>query len=161
MALGTNSWLSNSIYSSILITRLFEKQIKKRLSLKTQFKIAFLPPFTNSRKVLEKMPAWVLFVTKDTFAGRITKLTSRISVLFSFIHSQCAFLILLIYCQVTGTTIKPKLHKPDKFKLHSSLKLIFIFFNLYIFEAIVLILLAGNLSLYQILLFFLSILAFA
>ena len=33
-----------------------KKQIKKRLSLKTQFKIEFLLLFTSSRKVLEKMP---------------------------------------------------------------------------------------------------------
>ena len=40
-----------------MITRFFEKQTKKRLSLKTQFKIEFLLPFTGSRKVLEKIPA--------------------------------------------------------------------------------------------------------
>ena len=41
----------------MLITRVLEKQKKKRLSLKTQFKIEFLLPFTGSRKVLEKMLA--------------------------------------------------------------------------------------------------------
>ena len=38
------------------MTHYFEKQTKKRLSLKTQFKIAFLLPSTDNRKVLEKMP---------------------------------------------------------------------------------------------------------
>ena len=41
----------------MLITRVLEKQKKKRLSLKTQFKIEFLLPFTGSRKVLVKMLA--------------------------------------------------------------------------------------------------------
>ena len=40
----------------MVITHVFEKQAKKRLSLKTQFNIEFLIPFTSSRKVLEKMP---------------------------------------------------------------------------------------------------------
>ena len=39
----------------ILITCLFEKQAKNELSLKTQFKIEFLLPFTSNRKVLGKM----------------------------------------------------------------------------------------------------------
>ena len=39
-----------------LITRLFEKQTKKRLGLKIQFKIEFLLLFNSKRKVFEKMP---------------------------------------------------------------------------------------------------------
>ena len=39
-----------------LITHVFEKQMIKRLSSKTQFKIEFLLPFPGSRKVLEKIP---------------------------------------------------------------------------------------------------------
>ena len=44
----------------MVITHVFEKQAKKRLSLKTQFNIEFLIPFTSSRKVLEKMPGLCL-----------------------------------------------------------------------------------------------------
>ena len=44
----------------MVITHVFEKQAKKRLSLKTQFNIEFLIPFTSSRKVLEKMPGLYL-----------------------------------------------------------------------------------------------------
>ena len=39
-----------------MLTHVFEKQMKKRLSLKTQLKTEFLLPFTSSRKVLDKMP---------------------------------------------------------------------------------------------------------
>ena len=42
-----------------MITRSFEKQTKKRLSLKTKFKIEFLLPFIGS-KVLEKVPVMVI-----------------------------------------------------------------------------------------------------
>ena len=39
-----------------MVTHAFEKQSKKRLSLKTQFEIEFLLSFTGSRKALEKNP---------------------------------------------------------------------------------------------------------
>ena len=44
----------------MLITHVFEKKAKKRLSLKTQFKIEYLLPFTSTRKVLPKMPGLCL-----------------------------------------------------------------------------------------------------
>ena len=50
-----DSWFCNFIFSEILIVHVYEKQMKKRLSLKTQFKIEFLLPLTGSRKLLEKM----------------------------------------------------------------------------------------------------------
>ena len=37
-----------------------KKKAKQRLSLKTQFKIEFLLPFTSTRKVLPKMPGLCL-----------------------------------------------------------------------------------------------------
>ena len=51
LALEVNSWLCNFMFSEILISHVFEKQTKKRLSLKTQFKIEFLLRFTGIRKV--------------------------------------------------------------------------------------------------------------
>ena len=65
-ALEADSWLCNFIFSKILITHVYEKQTKKRLSLKTQFKIEFLLQFTDGRKVLEKMPGCVI----ESIVGR-------------------------------------------------------------------------------------------
>ena len=56
MGLEADGWLCNFIFLYILITHVFEKQTKKRLSLKTQFKTEFLLLFDGSKKVLEKMP---------------------------------------------------------------------------------------------------------
>ena len=55
----------NWIFSKILITSIFEKHTKKRLILITQFKTEFLLPFTGSRKVLEKMPELVLYLSTN------------------------------------------------------------------------------------------------
>ena len=56
LAVEGDSWLCNFIFSKILIASVFEKQTKRRLGLKNEFKIEFLLPFTVKRKVLEKMP---------------------------------------------------------------------------------------------------------
>ena len=56
LALRAGSRLCDFIFSYILMTHYFQKQTRKRLSFKTQFKIAFLLPSTDSAKVLEKMP---------------------------------------------------------------------------------------------------------
>ena len=69
-----DSWLYNFIFSLVSITRIFEEQTKKRLNLKIQFKIEFLLPFTDSRKVLEKMPgkceiSQSLKYLKNTYKG--------------------------------------------------------------------------------------------
>ena len=48
-----------------MIAHVFEKQAKKRLSLQTLFKIEFLLQFTDSRKVLEKMPNWTKIDLRD------------------------------------------------------------------------------------------------
>ena len=49
LVLEADSWLCNFVFS-------YFQQTKKRLNLKTQFKIQILLSFTSSRKVLEKMP---------------------------------------------------------------------------------------------------------
>ena len=41
IGLEADSWLYNFTFLNILITRVFEKQVEKRLRLKTQFKIEF------------------------------------------------------------------------------------------------------------------------
>ena len=68
--MGADSWLCNVIFSKILITCVFGKQAKKRLSLKTQFKIEFLLPFNGSGKLLEKM-----FALQNFTQGRNGKQT--------------------------------------------------------------------------------------
>ena len=67
MALGADSWLCKFAFLKILIdfwqiliTCVFEKQTKKRLSLKTELNIELLLLFTSSRKVVEKMPRLLL-----------------------------------------------------------------------------------------------------
>ena len=57
MALEADSWLCNSIFS-------YFQKAKNRSSLKTQFKIEFLLPFKGSRKVHEKMPAFMTNLIK-------------------------------------------------------------------------------------------------
>ena len=42
------------------MSHVFEKQATKRFSLKAQFKITFLLPFTGSKKLLKNIPAfWI------------------------------------------------------------------------------------------------------